>query len=90
MTLRDYLPRLARALNRAFREHGQPNAFTPLELELEYGGPDALIQGRIGRDTWLMCALADELAKLGWEGATKPTYTPPLKGALDPHGAWCA
>jgi hypothetical protein len=73
MSLRDCLPALARALKRAFSEHGQPNSFAPAELEALYGGPDALVQGRVGRDEWLMAALGGELGGLGWH-STKPTY----------------
>ena len=87
MTLREHLPRLAGALVRAFNEHGQPNSFAPGELEALYGAPDALIQGRIGRDLDLMLALGDELSKRGWAG-TKPTYTPP-NGSSEDRGSWC-
>jgi hypothetical protein len=90
VTLREHVPALARALDRAFREHGQPNTFTPGELEALYGAPDALVQGRIGRDPFLMSALAGELARLGWGAATKPTYTPAAKRDRDSRGAWCA
>ena len=81
VTLREHLPRLARALIRLARaliraceEHGQPNSFAPSELEVEHGAPPARVQGRIGRDQWLMAALAEELAQRGWAGATKPVY----------------
>jgi hypothetical protein len=47
------VPRLAAALRRAADEHGRPNTFGPRELR-EYGGPPAMIAGRIGKRFDLM------------------------------------
>lgn len=63
---------LARALNRATDEHGRPNSFGCAELE-KYGGPVAMLVGRVASDPRCMARLAEALKELGWEGAS-PTY----------------
>lgn len=49
MTRPDTLGQLVRALASAAREHGTPNAFTPGELEAEYGGPAPMHTGALLR-----------------------------------------
>ncbi len=63
---------LARAINRATDEHGRPNSFGCTELE-QYGGPDAMLVGRIAGDQRCMARLAEALQALGWQGEA-PTY----------------
>lgn len=54
MTLSEATDKLANALMRAIREHGQPNSFGCHELGELYGGPKATLAGRIGNHTyWL-------------------------------------
>lgn len=48
MTLESARNALADAIVRACKEHGRPNSFGCRELE-EYGGPPAMLAGRIGR-----------------------------------------
>lgn len=50
MTLDEATIRLAAALRRATVQHGRPNTFGPSELEQLYGGPPAMLAGRIGVD----------------------------------------
>jgi len=63
---------LARAINRATDEHGRPNSFGCAELE-QYGGPVAMLVGRVASDPRCMARLAETLKELGWEGVS-PTY----------------
>jgi hypothetical protein len=46
--------RLAEALCQAIAEHGQPNSFGCDELARLYGGPPAMLAGRIGSDSYLL------------------------------------
>jgi hypothetical protein len=52
-TLEAAVPQLVTALRRAAKEHGRPNTFGAGELQ-QYGGPPAMIAGRIGKRFDLM------------------------------------
>lgn len=49
MTLEEGVDKLAAALKRAVAEHGRPNIFRCGDLERIYGGPPAMLAGRIGK-----------------------------------------
>lgn len=71
MTLEEARDKLAAALLRAVAEHGRPNSFRPGELEQLYGGPPAMLAGRVLRryrhSLWVA------LGGVEW-GPEPPTY----------------
>ena len=81
MTLPEATDKLANALMRAICEHGQPNSFGPSELTRLYGGPTALLAGRVVRQPYglrdlrrLTCqptlTYTDRRFRVGKEGET--------------------
>jgi hypothetical protein len=72
MTLDEGVRQLAEALRRAAEQHGRPNTFGPGELEQLYGGPPAMMAGRIGASLDLRCRLWQALGgREGWGSAPR-------------------
>jgi len=46
---RQCVEQLARAVKRACDENDRPNSFAPAELTINYGGPEPMMIGLIGR-----------------------------------------
>jgi len=65
-----HIEKLALALRRAADAHGRPNTFGPGEL-VYYGGPSAMLAGRIGRDVVLMGRLYEALGGHAWGSAPR-------------------
>lgn len=72
-TLFDAAQKLAQALRKATDQHGRPNTFSCGEMEV-YGGPPAMVSGRVGARFVLRARLHAALGGTAkWGSAT--TYS---------------